>query len=63
MIISHKHKYIFWKPAKVAGSSVEYALQLHCGDDDVVTPMGSTPPVEDYDTRHYSRNAELFRVC
>jgi hypothetical protein len=39
MIISHKYKYIFAKPRKVAGSSIQIALAKHCGPDDVVTPM------------------------
>ena len=37
MIISHKHKYIFFKPMKVAGSSVEAALGLSAGPDDILT--------------------------
>ena len=40
MIISHKHKYIYVKNAKVGGSSVEQYLSLHVGPDDIVTPMG-----------------------
>lgn len=37
MIISHKHKFIFLKPYKVAGSSFEYALSSVLGSSDVVT--------------------------
>ena len=37
MIISHKHKFIFFKPLKCAGSSVELSLIPHCGDKDIVT--------------------------
>jgi len=37
MIISHKNKFVFFKPMKVAGSSVEVALSSHCGDDDILT--------------------------
>ena len=36
MIISHKHKFIFWKPHKVASSSVLLSLGKHTGPHDVV---------------------------
>lgn len=39
MIISHKHKFIFLKTAKTAGTSVEIALSKHCGPDDVITTI------------------------
>lgn len=39
MIISHKHKFIFLKTAKTAGTSVEYVLRTLCGPDDVITPV------------------------
>ena len=35
MIVSHKHKFIFFKPWKVGGNSVEHKLITHCGDDDI----------------------------
>ena len=38
MIISHKHKLIFIKPLKVAGTSFELALRDYCGPDDIITP-------------------------
>ena len=37
MIISHKHKFIFLKPYKVAGSSFEFALSSILGPQDLVT--------------------------
>ena len=40
MIISHTHRYIFIKSEKTAGTSVEAALSQHCGDQDMVTPLG-----------------------
>ena len=40
MIISHKNKFIFFKPMKCAGSSIELALIPHCGDQDVITGSG-----------------------
>jgi hypothetical protein len=39
MIISHKHKFIFVKSGKVAGSSLEMALRPHLGAADVITPL------------------------
>ena len=38
MIVSHKHKFIFIKTRKVAGTSVELALSRFLGPDDVITP-------------------------
>lgn len=43
MIISHKHKFIFIKPHKTAGTSVELLLSRICGPDDVITPLGFDP--------------------
>ncbi len=37
MIISHKHKYIFLKTNKTAGTSIEIALSKSCGKDDIIT--------------------------
>lgn len=39
-IISHRHKFIFIKPRKVAGSSVQIALAPWCGEDDVLSDGG-----------------------
>jgi hypothetical protein len=39
MIISHKHKFIFFKNTKTAGSSIEIALSKYCGEHDVLTPL------------------------
>lgn len=43
MIISHKHKFIFTKPQKTAGTSVELLLSRICGNDDIITPFGYDP--------------------
>lgn len=40
MIISHKHKFIFIKPEKTAGSSLEIALSKYCGQEDIITTLG-----------------------
>jgi hypothetical protein len=44
VIISHKHKFIFVKTKKTAGTSIEIALSEFCGPDDIVTPL--YPPDE-----------------
>lgn len=39
MIISHRHRFIFVKTHKTAGSSLEVALARECGEDDIVSHM------------------------
>jgi hypothetical protein len=39
MIISHKHKFIFIKTRKTAGTSIEIFLSKYCGPDDIITPI------------------------
>ena len=38
MILSHKHKFIFIKTKKTAGTAVEAAISQLCGPEDVITP-------------------------
>ena len=39
MIVSHRHKFIFVKTKKTAGTSIEIALSAICGPDDIITPI------------------------
>ena len=44
-IISHRHEFIFFRPRKVAGTSIEIALSRCCGPEDVVIPLGLDRPL------------------
>lgn len=39
MIISHRHRFIFIKTAKTAGTSIEIGLSSMCGPEDIITPI------------------------
>lgn len=39
MIVSHKHRFIFLKTRKTAGTSIEIALSAFCADNDIITPI------------------------
>lgn len=39
MILSLKHRFVFIKGLKVASTSIEMALCVHCGPQDIVTPI------------------------
>lgn len=39
MIVSHKYKYIFLKTRKTAGTSIEIALSMQCGQRDLITSV------------------------
>ncbi len=59
MIISHKHKFIFLKPTKVAGTSIEIALGKNCSPDDIITPVSEYRKSKDSDYYlHDARNYE-----
>src|SRR2546423_13120506 len=52
MIISHKHRFIFIKTGKTAGTSIEVFLSQHCGPDDIVAPI--YPHVETHVPRNFA---------
>ena len=53
MIISHRHKYIFLKPGKVAGTALEIALKNSCGELDIITPISQYDSECDQDNYFY----------
>ena len=60
MIISHKHKFIFSKPRKVAGTSVEVALSQYCGPEDVITVNVASKDIDEVSYTDYARNWDGF---
>jgi hypothetical protein len=44
LIVSHRHRFLFVKTKKTAGTSLEIALSGICGPEDVITPI--SPPDE-----------------
>lgn len=54
MIVSHRHRFIFVKLRKTAGTSIEVLLSRVCGPDDIITPIN--PNVES----HTPQNDEGF---
>lgn len=59
MIISHKYKFIFIKPNKVAGTSIEIALGRHCGENDIITPITDFNPKSD--STRYNQPARNYK--
>ena len=54
MIVSHRHRFIFLKTRKTAGTSIEIHLSQLCDEGDIVTPFGVPEP------GHLPRNAEGY---
>ncbi|HZJ11631.1 MAG TPA: sulfotransferase family 2 domain-containing protein [Methyloceanibacter sp.] len=57
MIISHKHRFIFLKTRKTAGTTVELVLRELCGPDDIITPL-----LEDEEAISKGRKAQNYEV-
>jgi Sulfotransferase family len=51
-IISFKHRFIFVKTMKTAGTSLEVHLAAHCGPEDIVTPI--FPPNPSHVPRNFT---------
>ena len=70
MIISHLHKFIFFKTRKTAGTSIEIALASVCGPDDIITglnpeglPKGYAHPVRNTSPQLQYGHASAETVC
>jgi len=55
-IISHKHRFIFIKTAKTAGTSVQLALETICGPDDICAPVTQKKTVRPGEEGYVARN-------
>jgi hypothetical protein len=60
MIISHRHKFVFIKTRKTAGTSMEIALSSLCGPEDVLTPLSGTD--EDYRKEISGIGAQNYKI-
>ncbi len=59
--MSHKHKFIFVKPGKVAGSAIELGLEGKLEASAIVTPMSVFEPKCDEDAyEHIGRNCKGY---
>jgi len=56
VIISHEHKFIYFKSCKTAGTSIEVFLSAYCGAKDTITHIGE--PTAEW---HVARNPKKFR--
>ncbi len=56
MIISHKHKFIYIKLRKTAGTSIEMMLSKICGENDVITPLGKEDLIRSKEKSGEARN-------
>jgi len=56
MIISHKHKFIFLKSEKTAGTSLEVSLASVCGSEDIITTITKDGLPKDYSHPHRNNN-------
>lgn len=56
MILSHRHRFIFIKGAKVAGTSAEIALSQVCGPGDIITPVTPADEIHRIGTFGEARN-------
>ena len=63
VIISHKYHFIFFKPMKSAGSSVEVAFLPHCGPTDIST---GTAYIEELESKEYDyfeqNNTKIVKI-
>jgi len=60
MIVSHKHKFIFIKTEKTAGTSLEIALSEYCGEDDIITEISDKDEIARKDAGY--RGAQNYHI-
>jgi hypothetical protein len=61
MIISHRHRFIFLKTNKTAGTSIEIALSRYCGGSDIITPI--SPRDELLRSQYGGRGPQNYRAA
>lgn len=69
MIVSYSRRFIFIRPRKVAGSSVELFLSRFCGEEDIITPASENEETlrqgmepRNFHIPGYGRS-RLLRIC
>lgn len=60
MIVSHRHRFIFIKTQKTAGTAMEVALSSVCGPDDIITPIQTW--IEGEREEHSGRGPQNWRL-
>jgi hypothetical protein len=60
MIVSHKHKFIFIKTVKTAGTSIEVDLNQVLGENDIATPI--YPAVGEHKAQNYVVKNKFFET-
>jgi hypothetical protein len=58
LLISHKHKFIFIKTKKTAGTSIEIALSRYCDEGDVITKISPSDEKIRAELGKYPQNYE-----
>jgi len=61
MIISHSRKFIFFKPLKTAGTSVEVLLRDMCGPTDIITPVAPDEVKKGFNSQNNINEDGIFK--
>lgn len=62
LIISHRHRFIFIKTMKTAGTSIEIALSRICGPDDIITAISPEDEAIRHDLGYRGAQHDLKRL-
>jgi hypothetical protein len=60
VIVSHRHKFIFVKGIKVAGTSFEAAMYEYCGPNDIITKISSNEATDTDKVEPVAQNDKGF---